>query len=68
VFHHAAFGGNVEVVEAVLNQGVDPKAKDKRGTTPLDIAQFLGHPSLIIGIATHPECSFNQADLPTGRL
>lgn len=41
--HHAAIGGHVAVVKALLDAGALVTAKDYKGATPLQLAQRKGH-------------------------
>ena len=41
--HDAAKAGEPEQVKALLDQGADPKGRDKKGETPLNWAALAGH-------------------------
>lgn len=41
--HDAAKAGDAEQVKALLDQGADPEAQDKKGETPLNWAALAGH-------------------------
>jgi len=45
--HLAAYSGNIQVVEALLNAGADKAVKDKYGDTALDIAQEKNQPAIV---------------------
>ena len=45
--HRAAFGGNKEIVELLLNNEVDVNVKDDYGCTPLHDAAEYGHKKII---------------------
>ena len=45
--HGAAKRGHAEIVGALLSSGADPRARDKDGQTPLDIAAAEGHTAIL---------------------
>jgi len=44
---HAAFAGNVELVNLLLEKGADPNARNGEGKTPLTFAREKGHDSVV---------------------
>jgi ankyrin repeat protein len=53
VLHAAVEGGNVEVVQFLLDQGADIQAKTKDGTLPIDLAVDAQNSPVIVALATH---------------
>ena len=44
---HAAFAGNVELVNLLLEKGADPNARNGEGKTPSTFAREKGHDSVV---------------------
>ncbi len=44
---HAAFAGNVELVNLLLENGADPNARNGEGKTPLIFAREKGQDSVV---------------------
>ncbi|MBM3385885.1 MAG: ankyrin repeat domain-containing protein, partial [Betaproteobacteria bacterium] len=47
VMHAAADGGYEELVRLLLLQGVDPKARNREGRLPLDMAREREHKTVV---------------------
>jgi len=52
VLHLAAMKGDVEIVELLLRQGADPRARDNSGRTALDFTKEGDNPALLRAIRT----------------
>jgi ankyrin repeat protein len=48
--HKAAFNGNVQCVQVLLQKGVTVNIKDSENTTPLHNAVYNGHTEVVSGI------------------
>ena len=49
--HHAALGGQKDVITFLLGAGAEPNALDAEGKTPLQLAQEAGHDAAAEAIA-----------------
>ena len=47
LLHAAADGGHVELSNAFLNLGVDPRQRNREGKRPYDVAKDRGYPELV---------------------
>jgi len=48
-----AYAGNVELVNVLLENGADPKAKSGEGKTPLIFAEEKGHNDIVKLLRKH---------------
>lgn len=48
--HYAAFMDNLSIIRYLLKAGADPKLRDARGRTPIDLMRWRGHHSLASSI------------------
>jgi ankyrin repeat protein len=47
LLHGCADGGHLELAQAMVSMGVDPRLRNKEGKRALDIARERGYPELV---------------------
>ena len=47
LLHACADGGHLELAQAMVSLGVDPRQRNRAGQRPLDIARERGYPELV---------------------
>jgi len=51
--HWAVRSGNISIVNLLITKGVDVNAKDKRGRTPLQLAEQNGYTEIVELLRKH---------------